>query len=127
MGGMGMGAVTWQEILPGKDGSLINDVVKKQYDLAYGSWPTAYNEVVLVLDEKNELDDMALYALGLKSEQEIRDLMLVDLAAAGQMRKGRHHAITVVGDQGCGIGYHTPRIHRAVKLNTVHTYRAFRE
>ena len=74
-GGMGMGAVTWQEILPGKNGSLINDVVKKQYDLAYGAWPSAYNEVVLVLDEKNELDDMALYALGLKSEQEIRDLM----------------------------------------------------
>ncbi len=75
MGGMGMGAVTWQEILPGKDGVLINNVVKKQYDLAYGAWPTAYNEVVLVLDENNELDDMALYALGLKSEQEIRDLM----------------------------------------------------
>ncbi len=75
MGGMGMGAVTWQEILPGKNGELINDVVKKQYDVAYGHWPSAYNEVVLVLDENNELDDMALYALGLKSEQEIKDLM----------------------------------------------------
>ena len=73
--GMGMSAVTWQEILPGKDGALINDVVKKQYDLSYGSWPAAYNEVVLVLDENNELDDMALYALGLKSQQEIQDLM----------------------------------------------------
>ncbi len=73
--GMGMGTVTWQEILPGKDGSLINDVVKKQYDMVYGAWPNAYNEVVLVLDENNELDDMALYALGLKSEQEIKDLM----------------------------------------------------
>jgi len=74
-GGMGMGAVTWQEILPGKDGSVVNDIVKKQHDVVYGSWPTAYNEVVLVLDENNELDDMALYALGLKSEQEIKDLM----------------------------------------------------
>ena len=75
MGGMGMSAVTWQEILPGKNGEIINDAVKKQYDVVSGTWPSAYNEVVLVLDENNELDDMALYALGLKSEQEIKDLM----------------------------------------------------
>ncbi|MBE6983987.1 MAG: ABC transporter ATP-binding protein/permease [Ruminococcaceae bacterium] len=74
-GMMGMGAVTWSEILPGNDGAPVNDVVKKQYDVIHGSWPSAYNEVVLILDENNELDDMALYALGLKSAEEIRDLM----------------------------------------------------
>ncbi len=74
MGGMG-GGNTWHEILPGKNGALINDVVKKQYDIVDGAWPSAYNEVVLVVDENNELDDMALYALGLKSKEEIRDLM----------------------------------------------------
>ncbi len=73
--GMGMSTTTWQEILPGKHGELINDVIKKQYDLIDGAWPSAYNEVVLVVDENNELDDMALYALGLKSKEEIRDLM----------------------------------------------------
>ncbi len=71
----GMGATTWHEILSGENGSTVNDVVKKQYDVICGAWPSAYNEVVLVVDENNELDDMALYALGLKSEQEIRDLM----------------------------------------------------
>jgi putative ABC transport system permease protein len=75
MGMGGMGAVTWSEILPGKDGAPVNDVVKKQYDIIHGAWPSSYNEVVLILDENNELDDMALYALGLKSEEEIRDLM----------------------------------------------------
>jgi putative ABC transport system permease protein len=74
MGGMG-GGNTWSEILPGKNGELINEVIKKQYDLVDGAWPTAYNEVILVVDENNELDDMALYALGLKSKEEIRDLM----------------------------------------------------
>ena len=74
MGGMGSGN-TWHEILPGKNGELVNDVIKKQYDLIDGAWPTAYNEVILVVDENNELDDMALYALGLKSKEEIRDLM----------------------------------------------------
>ena len=61
----------WQEILPGKDGSLISELVEKQYEVIYGSWPNDYNEIVLVVDENNELDDMTLYALGLKSEEEM--------------------------------------------------------
>ncbi len=70
-GMMGTGAVLWQEMLSGKDGSMINPVLEEQYDMIYGSWPTAYNEVVLVVDENNELDDMTLYALGLKSKEEM--------------------------------------------------------
>lgn len=65
------GAVMWQEILPGDDGKLINPVLEKQYDLVYGSWPNDYNEIVLVVDEKNELSDLVLYALGLTSKEEI--------------------------------------------------------
>ncbi len=66
---------TFQEMLPGDDGALINPLLKKQYDLVYGKWPTAYNEIVLVLDEHNELGDITLYALGLKSKDEIDMLM----------------------------------------------------
>ncbi len=61
----------WQEMLSSRDGSLINPLLKKQYDVIYGEWPNAYNEIVLVVDEKNELDDMTLYALGLKSKEDI--------------------------------------------------------
>jgi putative ABC transport system permease protein len=62
----------WQEMLPGDGDELINPLLKKQYDLVEGGrWPSAYNEVVLVLDENNELPDIALYALGLISEAEI--------------------------------------------------------
>lgn len=61
----------WQEILSGNNGELINPLLEKQYDLIYGSWPKAYNEIILVVDENNELDDMALYALGLKSKEDI--------------------------------------------------------
>ena len=43
--------------------------------MIYGSWPTRYDEIVLFVDENNEIDDMTLYALGLKSEEEIRKLM----------------------------------------------------
>ena len=71
MAGGGMvGSVTlWQEMLPGDDGTGISPLLEKQYDVVYGSWPTAYNEVVLVLDENNELDDMTLYALGLNRKK----------------------------------------------------------
>lgn len=65
----------WKEILPGNDGQLISPVIEKQYDLLYGSWPTQYNEIVLFVDENNELDDMTLYALGLKSKEDINAIM----------------------------------------------------
>ncbi len=65
----------WQEMLPGKDGKLISKLLEKQYDVVYGSWPTDYNEIVLVLDENHELDDMTLYAMGLKSQEDINAIM----------------------------------------------------
>ena len=65
----------WQEMLPGKDGAIISDVLQKQYDVIYGSWPNSYDEIVLVLDKNNELDDMTLYAMGLLSEEEISKIM----------------------------------------------------
>ncbi len=61
----------WQEILPAKDGGLINELLYKQYDVIYGAWPSKYNEIVLVVDENNEIDDITLYALGLKSKEDI--------------------------------------------------------
>ncbi len=73
MSGMGGGSsvVLWQEMLRGTNGELINPLLEKQYDLIYGSWPNDYNEVVVVVDEKNEIADMTLYAMGLKSKAEI--------------------------------------------------------
>ncbi len=65
----------WQEMMPGEDGELINDLLLKQYDVIYGEWPDAYNEVVLVLDENNELDDVTLYALGLNSKETMDAIM----------------------------------------------------
>ena len=71
MPGMGSSAVLWQELLSGNNGSLINPLLEKQYDVIAGSWPNDYNEIVLVVDENNEIDDMTLYALGLKSKEDI--------------------------------------------------------
>ena len=69
---MGPGGVKmWQEMLPGEDGKLYSDLLDKQYDVIHGDWPKAYNEVVLVVNENNELDDLTLYALGLTSKESI--------------------------------------------------------
>ena len=65
------GMTIWEEILPNKDGGVVNDILKDQYNLIHGRWPQAKDEIVLVVDKNNEIDDMTLYALGLKSTEEI--------------------------------------------------------
>ena len=67
--------VVWEEMLSGENGKLVSDLLEKQYDLVCGSWPNSYDEIVLVVDQNNELADMTLYALGLKSLDDMRELM----------------------------------------------------
>ena len=45
----------WEEMLPGENGELIDDTLKSQYDVIYGSWPQSYDEVVLIVDKNNEV------------------------------------------------------------------------
>lgn len=75
----------WQELLPATDGGAINKLLKDQYDIVYGKWPDSgsagKNQIVLVVDENNEIDDMTLYALGLKSREEID--AIIDAARNG--------------------------------------------
>ena len=81
MGGIGSsmmgGFNVWQEMLPGIDkDETINSLITEEYDVIYGDWPTAYNEVVLVVNKQNEISDLALYALGLRTEKEIMDALM---------------------------------------------------
>lgn len=46
---------------------------EEEYELIEGNWPSAYNEVVLAVDENREITDYALYALGLMDPQEVVD------------------------------------------------------
>lgn len=67
----------WTELLPGekdKNGeytSLVNDLIREQYDIVEGKWPEAANEVILVLDKYNEITDITLFSLGLISKQDM--------------------------------------------------------
>lgn len=71
----------WQEMLKGMDGEPVNDLMKEQYDVVAGRWPENYDEIVVVISERNEISDMMLYALGLKTLDQIQDAMT---AAANQ-------------------------------------------
>lgn len=71
----GMSSSMWEELLSGDDGDQINDLLRKQYDMVYGTWPNSYDEIVLVLDRNNELSDVTLYALGLESKEEMNAIM----------------------------------------------------
>ena len=66
----------WSEVLGGKDGELVADLVKDQYDLLAGEWPTGAGDVLLVLNDHDEVNDLTLYALGLKGENEMRQMMI---------------------------------------------------
>jgi putative ABC transport system permease protein len=65
----------WEEMLPGTNGDLTSSVLDDQYDMLYGSWPSSYNEIVLIVDKNNEVSDICLYALGLKSVDDMQDIM----------------------------------------------------
>lgn len=72
MGGMGMMGSSmeiWSEML---DNPELLDV---QYDLLAGRWPDAWNEVVLIVDENNEITDVSMYALGLRDSGEIDEML----------------------------------------------------
>ena len=51
------------------------ELLKGQYDLLAGRWPSNYDEVVLIVDEHNEISDYALYALGLKDQSELKNII----------------------------------------------------
>lgn len=51
------------------------ELLSSQYDVLAGRFPEAYNEVVMIVNEDNEISDYALYALGLKDQDELANLM----------------------------------------------------
>ena len=59
----------WEELLGNQE------LLESQYEVIAGRWPSAYNEIVLIVDENNEVSDYALYALGLKDQREVADTM----------------------------------------------------
>lgn len=64
-----MNTDVWDQLLDN------DELVQSQYDVIAGQWPSAYNEVVLVVDENNELSDTTLYSLGLLDPNEFNEMI----------------------------------------------------
>lgn len=69
MGGGAMGGDTWNELTGD------NDLLAEQYDVLAGRFPEAYNEVVLIIGDNNEITDLTLYGLGLMDPAELGKMM----------------------------------------------------
>lgn len=64
----------WVELLEGENGEAVNPLVLEQYEIIDGGrWPEKYDEIIVVVDENNEISDVSLYALGLKSSSELEE------------------------------------------------------
>ncbi len=66
MGGQNVDA--WYEMLDNQE------LLDSQYDVIAGRWPQAYDEVILITDENNEISEIYLYSLGLKDPDEVDDI-----------------------------------------------------
>ncbi|MBO5788876.1 MAG: ABC transporter permease, partial [Clostridia bacterium] len=49
------------------------ELLSAQFDLLEGEWPDAYNEVVIVTDSNTQINDLYLYALGIKDQDELSE------------------------------------------------------
>ena len=58
----------WREMFENEE------INKQMYSIVSGRLPQAYNEVVILVDERNRISDYVLYALGLKDQKELESL-----------------------------------------------------
>lgn len=75
MGGMDMSSMAqaysvWTELIGDEK------LMESQYDVIAGRMPEKYNEVVLIVDGNNEVNELVVYALGLKDQKQfMQDMM----------------------------------------------------
>ena len=63
-------AKNFSEMVAGTNGQPISSVVTDSYDMVAGSWPTGYNEVVMVLNENNSIPVQSMYQLGFITKEQ---------------------------------------------------------
>ena len=70
MGVNNQSAKNFSEMVAGTGGQPISSVVTDSYDMVAGSWPTSYNEVVMVLNENNGIPVQSMYQLGFITKEQ---------------------------------------------------------
>lgn len=62
-----------------------NDTVSEHYTVVYGQLPQAFNEVVLIVDGNNEINELMLYALGLKNQSQFSSNIMSAIAGGSEI------------------------------------------
>ena len=64
----------WQELLDNPE------LLHTQYDVLAGRWPESLDEVVLIVDERNEINEVYLYSLGVRNPDEARERLMASIS-----------------------------------------------
>ena len=51
------------------------DMLNESFDVVKGHWPQNYDELVIVLQEKNAIPDLLVYTLGFRDTNELKDII----------------------------------------------------
>ncbi|MDR0325722.1 MAG: ABC transporter ATP-binding protein/permease [Oscillospiraceae bacterium] len=65
----GMNVQVWEELLDNET------LLKSQYDVVSGRWPSSFDEVVIIVNRYNEISDYSLYDMGLIDADELYELV----------------------------------------------------
>ena len=73
---------------------MINDkeTLNNSYDVLAGHWPQKYDEMVIVLSERNTISDLLVYSLGFRDTDELNDI--VKKIMSGEKVKIKNDAMT---------------------------------
>lgn len=67
----------WQQLIGD------NNTISEHYTTVYGRLPEKYNEVVLIVDGNNEINEMMLYALGIKDQSQFSSDIMSAISGGG--------------------------------------------
>lgn len=76
----------WTELI-GDD-----EVISRQYDIIYGRLPQDKSEVVLMVDGNNEINELVLYALGIKDQSQLTSNIMGALSGSGEMESAERES-----------------------------------
>ena len=76
-------------------------LIKKQFNLVAGKYPTKYNEVMLVVGDNNEVPDYTLYTLGILSQDTLKE-QFTNMTSGGE---AKFEATSYEPDELIGLKY----------------------
>ena len=75
------------------------DLLDSQYKVVAGHWPQAYDQVVLVLNKEGVIGDLVEYMVGLRDQNELKEMMKVAQNGGTYEVPDADHALTYTYDQ----------------------------